>query len=122
MDYSGGEFTVTFPVNETQVSFNITIINDDEPPLEDDEQFRVNFVTVPSGATAGEFATVTIRDDCTRECQNGGTLDSNTCVCTCPADYTGLSCESELVKLAHLMMSACCMLVQGHTYQIPIAL
>ena len=94
-DYIGGYFIVTFPIGETQVSFNITILNDNEPPLERNEQFRVNFVTVPSGATPGEFATVTIRDDCTRECQNGGTLNSTAGVCTCPDPYTGFSCESE---------------------------
>lgn len=65
---------------------------------------------------------MTIRDDCMRECHNGGTLDIDTCVCICPAHYTGLSCESELLTLAHLMMSACYMLVQGHPYQITIAL
>ena len=94
-DYIGGEFTVTFPIGETQVTLNITILDDAEPPLERNEQFRVYFFLVPSGATAGEFATVTIRDDCTRECQNGGTLNSTTCVCTCPDAYTGFSCESE---------------------------
>ena len=94
-DYIGGVFTVTFPIGETQVTLNITILDDDEPPLERDEQFRVDFVTVPSGATPGEFALVTIRDDCTRECHNGGTLNSTACVCICPDPYTGFSCESE---------------------------
>ena len=94
-DYIGGDFTVTFPIGDIEVSFNITILDDEEPPLERDEQFIVNFVTVPSGATAGEFTLVTIRDDCTRECQNGGTLNSTTCVCTCPDPYTSSSCEGE---------------------------
>lgn len=53
-DYSGGDFTVTFPVNETQVSFNIS--NDDEPPLEGElGEFNINFISVPSGATPGEL-------------------------------------------------------------------
>ena len=94
-DYEGGSFTVTFPSGETEVSFNITIIDDDEPPLEENEQFNIIFTSVPSGVGQGEFATVTIRDDCTRECQNGGTLNSSVCVCSCPDPYTGLSCESE---------------------------
>ena len=112
MDYRGGNFSVRFPIGETQVSFNITIIDDDEPPLEEEEQFSINFISVPSGASPEVLATVTIQDDCTRECQNGGTLDSATCLCTCPARYTGLSCESEL--LAHLKMSACCVLVPSY--------
>ena len=95
-DYNGGNFNVCFPIGVTRVSFNITIINDDEPPLEADEEFRIKLNDFPINVTSsGAFATVTIQDDCTRVCQNGGTLNSTSCTCACTADYTGLSCEGE---------------------------
>ena len=34
--------------------------------------------------------------DCTRVCQNGGTLDAN-CTCNCTDGYSGPNCESEYV-------------------------
>ena len=105
-DYVGGIFNVCFPINVARVSLPITIINDDKPPLEEDEKFRINFIAVPSGAIGGVYATVTIQDDCTQECQNGGTLNSSTCVCACTADYTGLSCEGEFVTT--FCMTVCC--------------
>ena len=113
-DYIGRRFPVTFPSNENQVSFNITLIDDTEPPKEDSEVFAVIFDELPPGAMEGEVATVTILDDCTNECpdgetldesncecvctrvcQNNGTLDQSTCVCNCPVRFTGVDCGSE---------------------------
>ena len=113
-DYIGRTFTVTFPSNDTTVSFNITLIDDTEPPKEDSEMFAVIIAGVPSEAMQGEGATVTIMDDCTNECpdgetldesncecvctrvcQNNGTLDQSTCVCNCPVRFTGVDCGSE---------------------------
>lgn len=115
-DYRGRRFDITFPSNVTQVSFNITLIDDTEPPKEDREEFRVTFLNLPSGVAPGETATVIILDDCTNECQdgetrdesncecictrvcqNGGTLDLSTCICTCPDGFTGDDCGSEFV-------------------------
>ena len=91
-------------IAETVASFNITIIDNEEPPLESDETFRINFLPP---VVQPVFATVTIRDVCTRQCQNGGTLDSNVCNCTCPPLYTGLSCESELLTFFITKVTAC---------------
>ena len=115
-DYIGRRFPITFPSNVTEVSFNITLIDDTEPPKEDREEFIVIFDELPSGALEGETAAVTILDDCTNECrdgeirnesncectctrvcQNGGTLDQSTCMCSCPAGFTGVNCGSEFV-------------------------
>ena len=32
---------------------------------------------------------------CSRMCQNGGTLDSGTCTCSCVGGFNGSNCESE---------------------------
>ena len=116
MDYIGRRIPVTFPSNITVVSFNITLIDDTEPPKEDREEFLVIFDELPTRAIIGESATVTILDDCTNECQdgeirdesncectctrvcqNGGTLDQSTCICSCPDGFTGVDCGSGFV-------------------------
>ena len=103
VDYEGGQFNITFQIGQIRVPFNITIVNDEEPPLEPDETFRINFLPP---VNQPEFATVTIKDKCTRQCQNGGTLDSSVCNCTCPPLYTGLSCESELLTIFIMKVTA----------------
>ena len=35
---------------------------------------------------------------CTRTCQNGGTLDADTCMCDCSGGFSGANCESECIK------------------------
>ena len=98
-DYNGGRFNACFPIGALDTSFNVTFINDDEPPLEMDEEFRINFVGTDSTTTVQfeVFATVTIQDDCILVCQNGGTLDDTTCECNCTDLYTGTNCESEFI-------------------------
>ena len=98
-DYNGGRFNACFPIGALDTSFNVTFIDDEEPPIEMDERFRINFVgTDPDTTVQFEvFATVTIQDDCILVCQNGGTLDDTTCVCNCTDLYTGTNCESEFI-------------------------
>ena len=104
-DYEGGEFLVIFPINVTRVSLNITIINDDEPPVEEErEMFDLDLPPedLPRGVRQGGTGVVRITEDCTRVCQNGGDLDTSSCTCTCPPPYTGINCESEqLFDLFH---------------------
>ena len=40
---------------------------------------------------------------CSRMCQNEGTLDEETCTCTCADGYSGDNCESEYnyVRMLH---------------------
>ena len=35
--------------------------------------------------------------DCTRMCQNGGTLNNGNCICDCAAGFSGPSCTSECI-------------------------
>ena len=98
-DYNGGRFSACFPIGVFNMSFNVTFVNDEEPPLEMDEVFRINFVSTNPDTTVQfeVFATVTIQDHCTRMCLNGGTLDDTTCKCNCTDLYTGPNCESEFI-------------------------
>ena len=112
-DYVGGQFPIDFPANTTVVSLNITIINDDEPPVEEREIFEMDIEDRPNGVLQGRSGVVRIIDDCTRVCQNGGTLDSSICNCTCPAAYTGLSCESE--QFCNLFNECSCMFIHPCT-------
>ena len=34
---------------------------------------------------------------CSRMCQNGGTLDTGTCTCSCASGFSGDNCESECI-------------------------
>ena len=34
---------------------------------------------------------------CSRMCQNGGTLDGGTCLCSCAGGFSGANCESECI-------------------------
>ena len=36
--------------------------------------------------------------DCTRVCQNGGTLNEGNCTCDCVGDFSGPNCESECIN------------------------
>ena len=38
-----------------------------------------------------------INSACVRKCQNGGTLNSASCSCTCAGGFTGSNCESEYI-------------------------
>ena len=67
MDYTSGPYTVTFPVGETNATFNIPINDDDI--VEGDENFTltINSSSLPDNVTRGTTgeATVTIvNDDC----------------------------------------------------------
>ena len=92
-DYNGGRFSACFPIGALDTSFNVTFIKDEEPPKEMDKVFGIHFVsTDPDTQVQFEvFATVTIQDDCTQVCQNGGTLDDTTCECVvwCGVQYCG---------------------------------
>ena len=114
-DFLGGRFLVVFPINVTMVSFNITIINDEEPPVEGQQFFEMDLPVLlrPPGVLQGPSSTVTILDDCETMCQNGGTLEDD-CTCTCPAPYTGLSCESE--QLCDLFHYECNCMCRGINY------
>ena len=94
-DYNGGRFNACFPIGALDTSFNVTFINDDEPPIEMDEQFEIHFVSTEQNIMVEVFATVTIPEVCTLVCQNGGTRDDTTCECICPTNYTGLLCQGE---------------------------
>ena len=39
---------------------------------------------------------ILVAENCTKECQNGGTLDESGCVCQCAEGYTGPLCEGEV--------------------------
>ena len=38
---------------------------------------------------------VPVAKECELECQNGGSVNNNTCTCECPEGYTGEQCESK---------------------------
>ena len=45
------------------------------------------------------FSQVTkVKVHCNKTCQNGGTLDAETCVCNCTGDFSGPHCEGECVE------------------------
>ena len=51
------------------------------------------------------FSQVTkVKVHCNKTCQNGGTLDAETCVCNCTGDFSGPHCEGECVE----KVLACC--------------
>ena len=35
---------------------------------------------------------------CSRVCHNGGSLDPESCVCSCASGFNGSNCESEYIK------------------------
>jgi len=47
------------------------------------------------------FSPANVRVHCNKTCQNGGTLDAETCVCNCTGDFSGSSCEGECVERVH---------------------
>lgn len=42
-----------------------------------------------------------VKVHCNKTCQNGGTLDAETCVCNCTGDFSGPHCEGECVERVH---------------------
>ena len=72
MDYTSGPYTVTFPVGETSVTFDVPI--NDDSILEGNETFMltIDSSSLPSYVTAGDpdEATVTIVDDDRKQFHN----------------------------------------------------
>ena len=61
--------------------------------------------------------------DCSRTCQNEGTLDPGNCTCICASGFSGDNCESEytmrclceLIKLAENVHVSECKLINART-------